>query len=125
MTLAGANPAAMGASAEQLPGKSNYLIGEQANWHTEVPSFQKVKYSDVYPGIDVVYYGTQRQLEYDFVVAPGANPRAIELVFQGMDSLVLDRVETLVLRVSGKELIHERQYSNQTITGATRAVTNW
>src|SRR5258707_60008 len=124
MTLAGANPAAMGASAEQLPGKSNYLIGEQANWHTEVPSFRKVKYSDVYPGIDVVYYGTQRQLEYDFVVAPGANPRAIELVFQGMDSLVLDQEGNLVLRVSGKELIQKRPYAYQNINGAKREVTS-
>src|SRR5216683_171475 len=124
MTLAGANPAAMGASAEQLPGKSNYLIGDQAAWHTEVPSFRKVKYSDVYPGIDVVYYGTQRQLEYDFVVAPGANPRAIELVFQGMDSLVLDREGNLVLRISGKELIQKRPYAYQTIDGAKREVTS-
>src|SRR5205807_6647695 len=64
-------------------GKSNYFIGsDPGKWQTDVPNYSKVRYKDTYPGIDLVYYGKQQQLEYDFVVAPGADPRAIELDIQ-------------------------------------------
>lgn len=65
---------------DELPGKSNYFIGnDPAKWHVNIPTYTKVKYDDVYPGIDLVYYGNQQQLEYDFLVSPGADPRAIGL----------------------------------------------
>ncbi len=80
MKLVGANQAAKVAALDELPGKSNYFIGnDPKKWRTGVPTYGKVKYEGVYPGIDLVYYGNQRQLEYDFVVAPGANPKAITL----------------------------------------------
>jgi uncharacterized protein (TIGR03437 family) len=76
-------------SAEgELPGRVNYLIGnDPAQWHSGVPVFSKVRYRDVYPGVDLIYYGNQRQLEYDFVVAPGAHPQSIRMQFEGVSRL--------------------------------------
>jgi hypothetical protein len=80
MELVGANPQAKVSGLEELPGKSNYFIGnDPKKWRTNVPNYAKVKYANVYPGVDLVYYGNQGQLEYDFVVQPGADPRPIQL----------------------------------------------
>jgi hypothetical protein len=81
MKLVGANANAAATGAEELPGKVNYFIGnDPKKWRTSVPTYAKVRFKDVYPGIDLVYYGNHGgQLEYDFVVAPGADPRAIAL----------------------------------------------
>ena len=87
MKLVGSNPAAQISGAGELPGKTNYFIGnDPSKWRTNVPTYAKVKYADVYPGIDLVYYSNQQQLEYDFVVAPGANPNAIRLAFPSLGS---------------------------------------
>jgi len=77
----GATPHAEVVGLEELPGKSNCFIGnDPKKWRTNVPTYAKVKYKDVYPGVDLVYYGNQGgQLEYDFVLAPGADPRSIQL----------------------------------------------
>jgi hypothetical protein len=80
MSLAGANQNATVTGLDELPGKSNYFIGnDPAKWRTNVPTYAKVKYQNVYRGIDLVYYGNPQQLEYDFLVAPGADPNAISL----------------------------------------------
>src|SRR5437764_2696641 len=80
MKLMGANRAAKVTALDELPGKTNYFIGnDPKKWRTGVPTYGKVKYEGVYPGVDLVYYGNQRQLEYDFVVAPGADPKTITL----------------------------------------------
>jgi hypothetical protein len=80
MSLAGANPNATVTGLDELPGKSNYFIGnDPAKWRTNVPTYAKVKYQNVYRGIDLVYYGNPQQLEYDFLVAPGADPKTISL----------------------------------------------
>jgi hypothetical protein len=82
MSLAGANPAATVSGVEELPEKRNYLIGnDPTKWRTNVPTYAKVKYQSVYPGIDLVYYGNPQNLEYDFLVAPGADPSAIAFTF--------------------------------------------
>ncbi len=84
MKLDGANSAASVSGAEPLPGKSNYFIGnDPAKWRHNIPQFARVEYKSVYPGVDLVYYGDQGQLEYDFRVAPGAEPSQIALSFQG------------------------------------------
>ncbi len=84
MKLVGANPQAKVVGLERLPGKSNYLIGnDPKKWRTNVANYAKVRYKDVYPGIDLVYYGNQGQLEYDWVVAPSADPKAIALEIVG------------------------------------------
>ena len=80
MKLVGANPQAKVSGLEELPGRSNYFIGnDPKKWRTNVPNYAKVKYADVYPGVNLVYYGNQGKLEYDFVVQPGADPRKIVL----------------------------------------------
>ena len=90
MKLAGANPLPTVSAMGRLPGYSNYLLGnDPAKWRKGVPHFSKVRYSNLYPGIDLVFYGNQGQLEYDFEVAPGADPAKAELEFQGAKHLEL------------------------------------
>jgi uncharacterized repeat protein (TIGR01451 family) len=90
MTLLGANPAAALTGADPLPGKSNYLIGNDPHkWHSDIPQFGGVRYASVYPGIDLIFYGNQGRLEYDFRVAPGADPSQAELQFDGASKLEL------------------------------------
>ena len=84
MRLAGSDPAAHFAAAKPLPGQVNYFLGnDPAKWRTHIPTFAQVRCNGVYPGVDIVYYGNQRQLEYDFVVAPQADPTAIRIEFNG------------------------------------------
>ncbi len=99
MKFVDANPAAAGLAIEELPGKVNYFLGsDPRNWRSHIPTFAKVRYADVYPGVDLVYYGNQRQLEYDFIVAPGGNPKAIKIDFEGVDDLAVDQRGDLLLR---------------------------
>ncbi|MGH7961730.1 MAG: thrombospondin type 3 repeat-containing protein, partial [Candidatus Binatia bacterium] len=85
MQLVGANPNPHIAGQEEFSGKVNYFIGNNPEkWRSNIPTFGRVNYQDVYPGVDLVYYGNQQQLEFDFVVAPGANPSAIRLSFEGL-----------------------------------------
>jgi len=82
MKLVGADTASAVAGLDAQPGRINYIVGKNPErWRTNVPTYAKVRYQDVYPGIDMVYYGNERQLEYDFVVAPGADPGRIKLAF--------------------------------------------
>jgi len=91
MKLAGANPLPTLSAMGRLPGYSNYLLGnEQKKWRTGVPHFSRIRYANLYPGIDLVFYGNQGQLEYDFQVAPGADPSRAELEFQGAKQLELN-----------------------------------
>jgi hypothetical protein len=84
MRLLGATAAAGVEGVDQLPGHSDYFIGRDPSlWRTNVANYAKVKYPGVYPGVDLVYYGNQRQLEFDFVVAPHADPKAISMAFDG------------------------------------------
>ena len=116
MRLVGANSAARIEGLDALPGRSHSFIGrDPGRWRTDVPTYTRVAYRDIYPGIDLVYYGTQeRQLEYDFVVGPGADPRAIRLMFDGVDRLELNGTGDLVLHVGdtslrfGKPLVYQR-----------------
>lgn len=105
MQLAGANPAAAVTGASQLPGKSNYFIGnDPAKWHSGIPQFARVRYQSIYPGVDLVYYGNQGQLEYDFEVAPGAEPGQIALQFEGQEKTTLDAAGNLILASGGNEV---------------------
>lgn len=84
MKLAGANPNVGLTGADRLPGKSNYFLGNDAGkWRQGVPQFARVRYESVYPGINLLFYGNQGRLEYDFQVQPGADPRQAELEFKG------------------------------------------
>ena len=90
---------------EELESKFNYFIGRDPNqWRTGVKQYARVKMEDVYPGIDMVYYGDQRKLEYDFFVKPGANPNAIRLKFGGMEIIHVDSRGSLILKTKSGEL---------------------
>ena len=90
MKLAGANPQAAITGSEPLPGKSNYFVGsDPAKWRSGVPQFARVRYENIYPGINLVFYGNQGHLEYDFQVAPGADPAQAVLQFNGAKRLEL------------------------------------
>jgi hypothetical protein len=89
--LVGANPATQAEGLVALPGKSNYFIGnDPKQWRTDVPTYGRVKFHDVYPGVDLVYYGNQQQLEHDFIVAPGTDPATITLNFDGAKKVSVD-----------------------------------
>ena len=108
---------------DELLGKSNYFIGNDPKlWHTDVPLYSKVRYTKVYPGIDVVYHGNQRQLEYDFVVAPNADPNAIKLNFSGADKIDINDAGNLVLHAGTGELVLQKALAYQQINGRRRLI---
>ena len=118
MELAGANPGLRVSGAEQLLGTANYFIGnDPAKWHPNVPTYAKVKYTGVYPGVDLVYYGNQRQLEYDFVIAPGANPKPVRLHFAGANKLTLNRDGDLTVTARNGEIAFHKPVVYQTKNG--------
>lgn len=124
MTLLGGNPRPPVEGLEALPGKSNYFIGnDPAQWHTEIPTYGRVKYGNVWPGIDLAYHGNRRQLEYDFIVAPHANPNAIKLRFAGARKMRVDRNGDLVLQLSGGELRTRKPLAYQEVAGVKSIVT--
>ncbi|MFQ5695334.1 MAG: SBBP repeat-containing protein, partial [Terriglobia bacterium] len=144
MKLVGANPAPRVTGLDPLPGKSNYFLGnDPSKWRTNVTHYARVRYEEVYPGIDLVYYGTNqskrsgdparpelggrvssagRQLEYDFIVAPGADPGAIRLRFEGADKLTLDAEGNLILHVPGGNVALQAPLIYQKISSARELV---
>jgi photosystem II stability/assembly factor-like uncharacterized protein len=122
MKLAGASPSPKVKGLEELSGKVNYFVGgDSSEWRTNVPVYGRVHYSAVYPGIDLVYYGNQRQLEYDFQVAPGADPRAIKIKFEGVERAEVDREDgSLTLHVGSDELRMKRPVIYQTADDGSR-----
>ena len=121
--LIGANSEPVLAGIDELPGKSNYLKGNQpANWHVGIPNYRKVAERGIYSGIDLVYYGTQRQLEYDFVVAPGADPRVIQLAIEEPKKLHIDAQGELVASIKGGEVHLKKPIAYQNVEGGKRTV---
>jgi len=105
LRLVGANRSPRIRGLGELPGKSNYFIGnDPSKWRTDVPSYTKVEYRDVYPGVNLVYYGNGRQLEHDFVVAPGADPSVIRFAVEGADKMELDAQGDLLLHVGNGDV---------------------
>jgi hypothetical protein len=102
MRWLGADPAAALVGVDPLPGRSHYFLGaDKAAWRRDVATWGRVRQNAVYPGIDLVHYGNQRRLEYDFVVAPGADPGAIALALEGSTALRLDAAGDLVVTTPG------------------------
>lgn len=123
MRFKGANPSPAMEGSERLPGTVNYFFGtDQDKWTTGIPRFSRVVYRNIYSGIDLAYYGTDRQLEYDFVVSPGADPRAIRLEFAGQDKARIDRDGDLVLMAGGHELRQHKPVVYQDRDGRRNAV---
>src|SRR6185436_5455327 len=108
---------------EPLSGKSNYFMGpDRSTWYTGISTYAKVRYASVYPGIDLVYHGNQKQLEYDFVVAPNADPSAIRMTFSGAQEIKLDQDGDLVIRVDEVTLRQHRSIAYQELNGIRREV---
>jgi uncharacterized protein (TIGR03437 family) len=126
MKLAGANPAPQIAGREELPGRSNYLLGnDPTRWRTDIPTYGRVAYREVYPGVDLAYHGNPAvagQLEYDFVVSPGADPRRIRLSVSGAESLEVEKSGDLVLRSGGKEVRFLKPVVYQTADSGRREI---
>ena len=98
LKLTGANPNPNAVGLEELPGKVNYFIGsDPAKWRTEIPTYVKVRYDSVYPGIDLVYYGNQGKLEHDFIVEPGADPGSIRFAVENKGKIEIDAQGNLLL----------------------------
>ena len=102
MRLLGTVPNPQFLGLERLPGETNYFQGsDPRQWHAHIPTYRKASYGGVYPGIDLVYYGNQGQLEYDFVVKPNSDPGKIRLRLEGSEVMKIDEAGGLLLRVSG------------------------
>ena len=118
---ASADPVVEGAGLQQ--GKSHYYYGATPNqWQRDVQRYDRVRYREVYPGIDMVYYGKQQQLEYDFVVAPGRNPGRISVKFSGVDALRLDPDGNLVLETASGTLTQQKPVLYQHVDGRRQPV---
>jgi hypothetical protein len=123
LKLVGANKNARAEGSDQLPGRVNYLRGKDPKqWRSDIPTYARVAYDEVYPGVDVVYYGNQRQLEYDFIVDPGADPRAITLEVEGAERLEIDESGDLVLYAGGKQVRQRKPVVYQETNGVRRVI---
>jgi hypothetical protein len=107
--LSGGNPRAQIAASNQLPGRTNYFIGnDPGKWHANVPQYARVSYRNVYPGVSLAFYGVQRQLEFDFIVAPGARTAPIRLGLSGANRITLDDAGNLrAASQAGDVLLHK------------------
>ena len=123
MRLVGANPSPELSGETALPGKVNYFKGnDPTKWRSNVPTYAQARYENVYPGIDLIYYGNQQQLEYDFVVAPGQDPASITMAFEGMERLELEASGDLVLQTSGGEIRQRKPVIYQEVAGERQAI---
>ena len=123
MKLAGATANPEAAGLEELAGRVNYFVGsDPLKWHADVPTYARVNFSSVSPGIDLAYYGNRQQLEYDFIVAPHANPEEIAMSFEGAEAISIDSNGDLVLTINKKELRFRRPVVYQEIDGRRREI---
>ena len=123
MNLLGARPTSRVEALELLPSKSNYFVGnDPTKWRTNVPMYAKVSYKDVYPGVDLVYYGNQGQLEYDFVVAPGADPTKIRFSIYGAKKLETDAYGDLILDLARAEVRLLKPTVYQRVAGGRKEI---
>src|ERR1700727_838889 len=124
MKLVGANATASVTGTDLLPGKTNYYVGgDSSQWHSGIEQFARVRYENVYPGVNLVFYGNQGQLEYDFQVAPGADASQPELQFDGAKHLQL-REGNLVVRAQGGSVQFEAPHVYQNLDGREQPVTS-
>jgi hypothetical protein len=122
MELLGADRKAQVSGADILPGAANYYIGnDPKKWRSGISAYGKVKYRGIYPGVDAVFYGNQRQLEYDFVVAPRADPKQISLGLTGVTPS-LDIEGNVLLKLADGDLALRKPVVYQIIDGGKTTV---
>ncbi len=123
MKLEGANPASQIEGLDQLSTRSNYFAGpDPAAWRTDIPNYARVRYSQVYPGIDMVYYGNERRLEYDFIVAPGSDPELIQIAFRGIHDFEISRMGEVVLHTQQGDVRQSKPIAYQEVNGVKEEV---
>lgn len=123
-TFAGASPSAPIRGEKQQASVTNYFLGNNPlQWRAGLPNFEQARYPGVYPGIDLVYYGNQGSVEYDWIVAPGADPSQIRMEFENPKRVRIDGHGDLVIRVGDGEYRHKRPLVYQEISGKRVAVT--
>jgi uncharacterized protein (TIGR03437 family) len=116
--LSGANPAARMTGQDPQASTSNYFVGsDPRNWQTSVPNYGRVRYTGVFPGIDLVYYGKDGHLEYDWIVSPGADPSKIRMIFEASDQARIDKQGDLVMSLGNSEYRHKKPVVYQEIAG--------
>ena len=121
--LIGANSQAQIVGLDELPGKINYFRSSNPTQRLiNVPSSARVRYVEVYPGVDLVYYGSQRQVEYDFVTRPGADLQAIRLAFEGADRLGVDSRGDLLVQTAAGDLRQPKPLVYQEVGGVRRTI---
>ena len=123
LSLIGANANTTWQQLEPLATRANYFRGRDASqWHTDIPTFGRVRERNLYPGIDLVYYGSENRLEYDFVLAPHANPARIRMRYQGAESIRVDPAGNLILHTAHGDVIQQRPVLYQTAGSARQSV---
>jgi len=126
--LVGANGAAQGKGLEELPGKISYLTGNDPRaWREHIPTFAKVRYNEIYPGIDLIYYSSSHsagRLEYDFIVQPNAEVDVVKMNFTGVEALALDDRGDLVMRTPSnpQEIRFHKPVVYQEVQGERREI---
>jgi len=122
--LPGANPEARMAGEGEIAGRANYFIGnDPTQWRTGVPTYHRVRVTDVYPGINLVHYGNEQHLEYDFEVAPGINPDVIAMRFTGADQLLIGPAGDLIFTMGDEELRQPKPVIYQMAAGQRKIIT--
>jgi hypothetical protein len=123
MKLVGANALATGQGVDEMENKINYFIGnDPSKWHVGISTFKRVRFRQVYPGIEAVYYGNQQQLEYDFTVAAGADPDNIRVRFEGADKVEVNAAGELLLSLGEDQIRQPPPTLYQEISGKRHAV---
>ncbi len=123
MTLRGANSQASGRGVEPLPGKSNYLIGKDSSqWRKNVSNFAKAEFGEIYPGVDIIYYGNQEKLEYDFIVKPAADPEQIRLGFDRAKQVSLDADGNLLIKTGAGIITQKKPFAYQEQNGVPQEI---
>jgi hypothetical protein len=119
----GADPQPQIEGDEELPMKSNYFIGQdRSKWRTDVPAYARVRCRKVYPGVDLAYYGTQHQLEFDFILEPGTDTNLPALTFEGADEVRVDAIGDLILTAGFTEIRQHKPVAYQEVDGIRKEI---
>jgi hypothetical protein len=124
MSFLGSDPEAQAEAENQIDARINYLTGSDPSaWRTGVPAFERVRVRGLYRGIDMVYYGNQRRLEYDFDISPRIDPSTIQIRFDGADRLSISDAGELVIALGGDEIRQPKPELYQVVNGVRKTVT--
>ena len=118
MMLVDANPNATLEGQDKIPGTTNYLLGnDRSQWRQGIPNYERARFGEVYPGIDLIYYGSQERIEYDFVVSPGGNPDQIRFELEGPERIELDTKGNLLMQLGPDTMTFEAPIVYQEVEG--------